>query len=53
MNLAMRFSKPTLSVRKAMVALIAQGAGFRLDEGVALDLARSSTCALPRVSVGR
>ncbi len=41
MNLALRFSKPTLSVRKTMVARIAQGAGFRLDEGAALDLARS------------
>ncbi|MGA2494884.1 MAG: AAA family ATPase [Roseiarcus sp.] len=42
MNLALRFSKPALSVRKAMVAQIAQGAGFRWDEGAALDLARSA-----------
>jgi transitional endoplasmic reticulum ATPase len=41
MNLARRFAKPTLSVRKTMVARIAQGAGFRLDEGAALELARS------------
>jgi hypothetical protein len=42
MNLAPRFSKPALLVRKAMVARIAQGVGFRLDEGAAPDLARSS-----------
>jgi hypothetical protein len=36
-----------------MVALIAQGAGFRLDEDATLELARSSTRALPRASVGR
>ena len=41
MNLALRFSKPTLSVRKVMVARIAEGAGLRLDEGAVLDLARS------------
>ncbi|THD47415.1 MAG: AAA family ATPase [Bradyrhizobium sp.] len=41
MNLAIRFSRPALSVRKAMVARIVQGAGFRLDERAALDLARS------------
>jgi hypothetical protein len=41
MNLALRFSKPTLSVRKAMVARIAKGADFRLDESAALELART------------
>jgi transitional endoplasmic reticulum ATPase len=41
MNLALRFSKPDLSVRKAMVARIARGADFRLDESAALELART------------
>jgi DNA polymerase III delta prime subunit len=41
MNLALRFSKPALSARKAMVARIAQGVGFRLNEGAVLDFARS------------
>ena len=41
MNLALRFSKPTLSVRKAMVATIAKRADFRLDESDALELART------------
>jgi transitional endoplasmic reticulum ATPase len=41
MNLALRFSKPTLSMRKAMVARIAKGADFRLDESAALELART------------
>jgi transitional endoplasmic reticulum ATPase len=41
MNLALRFSKPTLSVRKAMVATIAKRADFRLDESHALELART------------
>jgi len=41
MTLALRFSKPTLSVRKAMVARIAKGADFRLDESAALELART------------
>jgi SpoVK/Ycf46/Vps4 family AAA+-type ATPase len=41
MNLALRFSKPTLLVRKAMVARIARNANFRLDESAALELART------------
>ena len=41
MNLALRFSKPTLSVRKAMVARIAKGADFRLDESAVVELARA------------
>ena len=41
MNLALRFPKPTLSVRKAMVARIAKGIGFRLNESAALELART------------
>ena len=41
MNLALRFAKPALSVRKVMVARIARGVGFRLDEDAALELARS------------
>jgi transitional endoplasmic reticulum ATPase len=41
MNLALRFSKPTLSVRKTMVARIATGADFRLDKSAALELART------------
>jgi len=41
MNLALRFSKPTLSMRKAIVARIAKRADFRLDESAALELARS------------
>ena len=40
MNLALRFPKPTLSMRKAMVARIAKGAGLRLHESAALELAR-------------
>ena len=36
MNLALRFPKPTLSVRKTMVARIAKSADFRLDESAAL-----------------
>ena len=41
MNLALRFPKPTLSVRKTMVAKIAKSADFRLDESRPLELARS------------
>ncbi len=41
MNLALRFPKPTLSMRKAMVARVAKGAGLRLHESVALELART------------
>ena len=41
MNLALRFPKPTLSVRRTMVARIARAADFRLDESAALELARS------------
>jgi AAA+ superfamily predicted ATPase len=41
MNLALRFSKPTLCVRKAMVARIAKRAAFRLDESGVLELART------------
>src|SRR5271169_3826328 len=41
MNLALRFPKPTLSVRRTMVARIARAVDFRLDESAALELARS------------
>jgi hypothetical protein len=41
MNLALRFAKPTLSVRKAMVARIAKKAPFRLDESDVLELAQT------------
>ena len=41
MNLALRFPKPTLSVRRTMVAKIARAVDFRLDESAALELARS------------
>jgi transitional endoplasmic reticulum ATPase len=41
MNLALRFSKPTLSVRKTMVARIAKSADLRLDENAVLELART------------
>jgi transitional endoplasmic reticulum ATPase len=41
MSLALRFSKPTLSVRKTMVARIAESADFRLSETALLELART------------
>jgi transitional endoplasmic reticulum ATPase len=41
MSLALRFSKPTLSVRKTMVARIAECAGFRLNETAISELART------------
>ena len=41
MSLALRFSKPTLSVRKTMVARMAECADFRLNETALLDLART------------
>ena len=41
MNLALRFPKPTLSVRRTMVARIARAVDFPLDESAALELARS------------
>jgi AAA+ superfamily predicted ATPase len=41
MNLALRFSKPRLSVRKAMVSAIAESQGLRLDEESRLTLARA------------
>ena len=41
MNLALRFPKPTLSVRRTMVARIARAVDFSLDESAALELARS------------
>jgi transitional endoplasmic reticulum ATPase len=41
MNLALRFSKPTLCVRKAMVMRIARRADFRLGESAVLELART------------
>ena len=44
-NLALRFPKPTLSVRKAMVARIAKSVGFRLHESAALELARTPRAA--------
>ena len=40
MNLALRFAKPSLSVRKTMVARIAECADFRLNETALLELAR-------------
>ena len=42
MNLALRFPKPPLSMRKATVARIARSAGFRLHESAALELARTA-----------
>jgi transitional endoplasmic reticulum ATPase len=39
MSLALRFPKPTLSVRKTMVARIAESADFRLSEIALLELA--------------
>src|SRR6202161_4877687 len=41
MTLALRFPKPTLSVRRTMVDRIAGAADFRLDDSAALELARS------------
>ena len=41
MNLALRFPKPRLSVRKAMVGAIAESHGLRLDEDLRLILARA------------
>jgi transitional endoplasmic reticulum ATPase len=41
MSLALRFPKPTLSVRKTMVAEIANGADFRLTKTALLKLART------------
>jgi transitional endoplasmic reticulum ATPase len=41
MNLALRFVKPSLSVRKTMVARMAECADFRLNETALLDLART------------
>ena len=41
MNLALRFPKPTLSVRRTMVAKIARAVDFSLDDSAALELARS------------
>src|SRR5277367_5797359 len=41
MKLELRFPKPTLSVRRTMVARIARAVDFRLDESAALELARS------------
>jgi hypothetical protein len=41
MNLALRFPKPRLSVRKAMVSAIADSCGLRLDEKSRLLLARA------------
>jgi transitional endoplasmic reticulum ATPase len=41
MNLALRFAKPSLSVRKTMVARIAECANFRLNETALLELART------------
>ena len=41
MNLALRFPKPRLSVRKAMVGAIAESHGLRLDEDSKLILARA------------
>ena len=40
MNLALRFPKPSLSVRRAMVTRIAAAADLRMDEAAALDLAQ-------------
>src|SRR4029077_18899132 len=41
MSLALRFAKPSLSVRKTMVARMAECADFRLNETALLDLART------------
>jgi transitional endoplasmic reticulum ATPase len=41
MNLALRFPKPSLSVRKTMVARIAKCADFRLNETALSELART------------
>jgi SpoVK/Ycf46/Vps4 family AAA+-type ATPase len=41
MSLALRFSKPTLSVRKTLVARIAESTDFRLSETALLELART------------
>jgi hypothetical protein len=41
MNLALRFPKPTLSVRKSMVACVATRADFRLQDSEMLELARA------------
>jgi transitional endoplasmic reticulum ATPase len=41
MSLALRFPKPTLSVRKTMVAEIAKSADFRLTKTTLLELART------------
>jgi transitional endoplasmic reticulum ATPase len=41
MNLALRFAKPSLSVRKTMVARIAECADIRLNETALLELART------------
>ena len=41
MNLALRFARPGLALRKTIVARIAKGASFPLDGNSALDLARS------------
>jgi DNA replication protein DnaC len=41
MNLTLRFPKPNLSVRRAMIARIAAKAGFHMSPAAALDLARS------------
>jgi transitional endoplasmic reticulum ATPase len=41
MNLALRFTKPSLSVRRTMVARIASCADFRLNESALLELART------------
>jgi transitional endoplasmic reticulum ATPase len=43
MNLALRFAKPSPSVRKTMVARIAECADFQLNETVLLELARTPT----------
>ncbi len=42
MNLALRFPRPSLSVRRAMVTKIAANLNFRLSETGALDLARAT-----------
>ena len=41
MNLALRFPRPRLSIRKAMVARIAKGHGMRMDDASADTLARA------------
>ena len=40
MNLALRFPKPSFSVRKTMVARIAKSAGFQMNEAALEELAR-------------